>query len=135
MGCESSKSECKTNHPELIETQSECIQKFPNNLILKSGCANTLDQCMQKFPNNLMAIYNCDYLAAGAAYGNADCNIFSGTDETSCNNYYSIIQGPEFEGSELAYQCVWDTGTSVCKSYNNDSPVQANICRIKTEDQ
>ena len=68
-----------------------------------------------------MAIYNCDYLAAGAAYGNADCNIFSGTDELSCNNYYSIIQGPEFGGSELAYQCVWDTSDNVCKSYNNDS--------------
>ena len=123
----SNKSECKTNHSELIETQAECLSKWSNGLILKSGCANTVDQCIQKFPNNLMTIDSCDIQDKGLLFG-MNCSLLLG--EQSCNNNYSVIQN-----SELAYQCIWDATSSACKSFDNDLPNQATICRIPIDQQ
>jgi len=101
------------------------MQKFPNNLILKSGCANTVDQCMQKFPNNLMTIDNCE-MRDGLLqiYSGVNCEDIQG--QSNCNISYSAIQD-----SGLAYQCVW-ASENRCKSYNN-SPIEATICRIPTD--
>ena len=125
MGGESSKPECKSNHPELIETQSECLSKWSSGLILKSGCANTVDQCIQKFPNNLMTINNCDIQSKWVLKGE-DCSLIR--DQTTCINSYTIIQD-----TELAYRCVYDASASECKSFDNNSPIQATICRIPTD--
>ena len=74
-----------------------------------------------------MTINNCDIQDKNVFKG-TDCSLAS--DESTCSNSYSIIQD-----TELAYQCVWVPTTNACKSYNNDSPIQANICRIPTNQQ
>ena len=120
MGGESSKSECKTNHPELIETQAECKTSHPE-LIEQSEC-----QC-----DGGAGIPDCP---ANFVIRDDNCN----QDATQAN---CETGGTQVAGQNIAYKCKWNSaaargGVAACdpwKKIDPANPDPANpieYCRI-----
>ena len=135
IGSSDSKEECKTNYPELIETQAECSSKYPTTcsstgstnhpeLIEHSECGDesvgpdttNVDLCV----GTLETGDNCD----------ADPPAGGWTPDTCSQKYLRVsIPGDTSMSLNLAYQCTLGPGgTPHCNSWNNGE--QPTFCRI-----
>ena len=154
IGSSDSKGECKTNHPELIETQAECSSKYPTQgpttdtgsgggSATKDECKTnypelieTKSECLSSFPigySDFDMLPSCEGFIYGTPYNTMGYSCNSPLSDagippnTPCSQRYLPI-----EDLGIAYQCVAADPSSpsgICNSWN-DSVDNAIICHI-----
>lgn len=147
IGSSDSKEECKTNHSELIETQVECLLKYPaigsstdpstgssTDPSNKAECKTnhpelieTREECLSAFESDLMLLPVC----SGDLRLN---NCTGGSDPATCEVGYSPIAQEMGRGNtgdnpstNIAFKCKWNTsaerggGSDNCDPWNKIS--------------
>jgi len=134
-------AECKTNHPGLIETQAECSSKYPTTC---SSTGSTRAECKTNHPG-LIEHSECGDesvgpdttnvdLCVGTLVTDANCNANTppgGWTPDTCSQKYLRVSIPgdtsmTLPPLNLAYQCT--LGNSNCNSWNDGE--QPTFCRI-----
>ena len=131
IGSSDSKEECKTNHPELIETQAECSSKYPTTGPTtdtgSGGGSDSKEECKTNHPELIETQAECktshpdlieqsECQCDGGA-GIPDCPANFQIRQPNCNNGATPVTQANCEtgytrvasGQNIAYKCKWNS--------------------------